>query len=208
MVDRASSTKEDRVTGWAWWYPVLAVVAVAVGVYFAVQGAARRGADRVTCWSHTLMAAGMAAMFSPWPNLIPTLAGILVFTVLAVWFAAARLRSGPGGTGEATHVAVGAAAMVVMYLGMSSPSSTAEAATGHAGHVAAVQGSSSLLTVAVGLALTGYFAWHAWETTSGTRRADPVGGPGGTATVSRVRTETAAHVVLDVLMAVMFLSML
>ena len=62
--------------------------------------------------------------------------------------------------------------MVVMYLGMSSPSSTAEAATGHAGHVAAVQGSSSLLTVAVGLALTGYFAWHAWETTSGTRRAD------------------------------------
>jgi hypothetical protein len=71
-----------------------------------------------------------------------------------------------------------------------------------------VQGSSSLLTVAVGLALTGYFAWHAWETTSGTRRADRVGGPGGTATVSRVRTETAAHVVLDVLMAVMFLSML
>ena len=37
MVDRASSTKEDRVTGWAWWYPVLAVVAIAVGVYFAVQ---------------------------------------------------------------------------------------------------------------------------------------------------------------------------
>jgi hypothetical protein len=208
MVDRASSTKEDRVTGWAWWYPVLAVVAVAVGVYFAVQGAARRGADRATCWSHTLMAAGMAAMFSPWPDLIPTLAGTLVFTVLGAWFAAVRLRQGPDGTGEATHVAVGAAAMVVMYLGMLSPSSTAEAATGHAGHVTAVQGSSSLLTVAVGLALTGYFAWHAWETTSGTRRADPAGGRGGTATVSRVRTETAAHVVLDVLMAVMFLSML
>jgi hypothetical protein len=208
MVDRASSTKEDRVTGWAWWYPVLAVVAVAVGVYFAVQGAARRGADRVTCWSHALMAAGMAAMFSPWPNLVPALAGALVFTVLGAWFAAVRLRQGPDGTGEATHIAVGAAAMVVMYLGMSSPPSTAEAATGHAGHLAAQPGSSSLLTVAVGLALTGYFAWHAWETTSGTRRADPVGGPGGTATASRVRTETAAHVVLDVLMAVMFLSML
>ena len=67
---------------------------------------------------------------------------------------------------------------------------------------------SSLLTVVVGLVLTGYFAWHAWEAGSGRRRAEPVDGPGGTLVSTRVRTETAAHVVLDVLMAVMFLSML
>jgi hypothetical protein len=196
------------VTEWAWWYPVLAVVAVAVGISFVARGASCRGAaSRAVCWAHAVMASAMAVMFSPWPSLVPDLAGIVAFTLIAAWFVAHRLRTGPDG-GEAAHVAVGSAAMVVMYLGKSSQASTAEAPAGHAGHLAAASGPSSLLPVVVGLALTGYFAWHAWESTSRPRQAAPADGPGGTATLSRVRTETAAHVALDVLMAVMFLGML
>ena len=198
------------MTDWA--YPALAVVAVGVGLYFLVRGATCDGAGRATCWAHALMAAGMAAMFSPWQGLIPAPAGAVVFTVVAAWFAAERLRGGgTGAADEATHVAVGSAAMVVMYLGMPEHPSTAEGPAGHADHLSAAStGLSSLLTVVVGLILTGYFAWHAWEITSGRRRARTAEAEsaGGTAVLTGVRTETAAHVVLDVLMAVMFLSML
>jgi hypothetical protein len=114
---------------------------------------------------------------------------------------AVRLRRG---TRAAGHVAVGCAAMVVMYLAM--PEQPGSPTAGHASHLTASAGTAGLLTVALGLALTGYFAWHAWETTSRTR--ETTDGRGGTAVLPRVRTDTAAHVVLDALMAVMFFSAL
>jgi hypothetical protein len=200
--------ERDDVISWAWWYPVLAVVALVIAIYFVVRGATCSTGGRAICWAHALMAAGMATMFTPWSSAVPASAGAVAFTVVGAWFAADRLRRGADAADEATHVAVGSAAMVVMYLGMPSHSEPAQVGTGHAGHLAAAAGTSSLLTVAVGLALTGYFAWHAWDTSAGPRRAEPVDGPGGTLVLTRVRTETAAHVVLDVLMAVMFLSML
>jgi hypothetical protein len=195
------------VTGWAWWFPALAVVAGAAAGYFAVRSVTCRGAGRAVCGAHALMGAGMAAMFWSWVRPVPATAGALVFAVLGAWFAARRLRGG-NGAGAAGHVAVGCAAMVVMYLGISvqSPSAGTTGNAGHAGHLAAFPGTAGLLTVVVGLALTGYFAWHAWETTSRTR--ETTAGRGGTAVLPRVRTDTTAHVVLDALMAVMFFSAL
>jgi hypothetical protein len=192
------------VTGWAWWFPALAVVAGAAAGYFAVRSVTCRSAGRAVCGAHALMGAGMAAMFWPWVRPVPATAGALVFAVLGAWFAASRLRGG-NGAGGAGHVAVGCAAMVVMYLGISVQSPSAGNA-GHAGHLAASPGTAGLLTVVVGLALTGYFAWHAWETTGRKGRGPSAGG--GTAVLVRPRLETAAHLVLDVLMAVMFLGAL
>ncbi len=111
------------------------------------------------------MAIAMAAMFAPRVDPVPAPVGAVVFAVLGAWFAAARLRGGAGAAGEPTHVAVGCAAMVVMYLGTPAAGHGTGTA-GHAGHAAAATGGAGLLPVALGLALTGYFAWHAWATTT------------------------------------------
>ena len=190
--------------GWAWWNPILALLAVGVGGYFAVRGAVARGTERVACWTHGLMAIAMAGMFWPAADPVPAPVGAVVFAVLAAWFAAARLRQGAGAAGEPLHLAVGCAAMVVMYLGLHGGGHGGGAA-GHAGHHGAAAGSAGLLTVAVGLVLTAYFAWHAWA--AGSASSVPAGQV-RTAVRDRVRIEAAAHVTLDVLMAVMFVGAL
>jgi hypothetical protein len=207
--------------GWAWFNPVLALAAIGVGGYFALRGARGRPEDRATCWTHGLMALAMAPMFWPWGDPVPAHVGAVVFAVIGVWFVAARLRRGPGAPGDPTHVAVGCGAMVVMYLGMSTEHGTGTAGqAGHAGHAAAATGSTGLLLVALGLALTGYFAWHAWSTAAATDPAPPGAAPSAagtttavagrprTAVRARMRIETAAHIVLDALMAIMFLGAL
>ena len=193
--------------GWSWWNPVLALAGVAIAGYFAARGAVERKEHRAACWTHALMAIAMAAMYAPRVDPVPAPVGVVVFAVLGAWFGAARLRGGAGAAGEPTHVAVGCAAMVVMYLGMPAADHGTGTA-GHAGHAAAATGGTGLLAVALGLALTGYFAWHAWATTTDVGRRNPDAGHGRTAVLTRARTEPAAHLALDVLMAVMFLSAL
>ena len=201
--------------GWTWLNPVLALAAIGIGGYFAVRGARGRPQDRLTCWTHGLMALAMAPMFWPWGDPVPPAAGAVVFAVIGAWFAAARLRQGPGAPGDPIHVAVGCGAMVVMYLGMPAEHSSGTAGhAGHAGHAAMGTGAGSLLLVAVGLALTGYFAWHAWSTAAPADAPQPGVAPSAPETTTavaarpRITLETAAHIVLDALMAVMFLGYL
>jgi hypothetical protein len=61
--------------------------------------------------------------------------------------------------------------------------------------------------VALALVLAGYFVWHAWETASAERPSGPAARL-RTGVLSGTRTLTAAHVVLDGLMAAMFLDAL
>ena len=193
--------------GWNWWNPVLALAAVAVVGFFVARGVAGRGGHRAACWTHALMAIAMAGMFSPRVDPVPAPVGAAVFAVLGAWFAAVRLRDGAEAADEPAHIAVGSAAMVVMYLEMPAAGHGTGAA-GHAGHAAAATGSAGLLLVALGVALAGYFVWHAWATAARDRQGNPDAGWGRTAVSTRARPETAAHVVLDALMAVMFLSAL
>ena len=106
--------------------------------------------------------------------------------MLGAWPAAARLRGGAGAAGEPTHVTVGCAAIVVMSLGTPA-AGPGTGAAGHAGHAAAATGGTGLLTVALGLALTGYFAWHAWATTTDVGRQNPDAGHGRTVVLTRAR---------------------
>ena len=186
------------MTGWPG--PLLALVAVGAASWFVVEGLAERGPARVTCAAHALMAVAMVGMFWAPVDVVAAPVGAVLFAVVGAWFAADRLRRGPGGPDDAAHVALGCAAMVVMYL-------ATPAAGGHAGHAAharhaAAPGSAGLFGTAVGLVFAGYFAWHAWLIAA-PRPAQP--GPGGVAVVARPRTGVVAHVVLDVLMAAMFL---
>ena len=158
--------------------------------------------------------------FGQWSENIARYMGTAKFivymtVVIGAWFAAARLRQGPGAPGDPIHVAVGCGAMVVMYLGMPAEHSSGTAGhAGHAGHAAMGTGAGSLLLVAVGLALTGYFAWHAWSTAAPADAPQPGVAPSAPETTTavaarpRITLETAAHIVLDALMAVMFLGYL
>jgi hypothetical protein len=184
------------VTGWLG--PLLALAAVGAASWFVVEGLAERGPARVTCAAHALMAVAMVGMFWAPVDVVAAPVGAALFAVVGAWFAADRLRRGPGGPDDSAHVVIGCAAMVVMYL-------ATPAAGGHAGHAGhgAAPGSAGLLTAAVGLLFAGYFAWHAWLVAAPPRPAPP--GPGGVAVVARPRNGVAAHLALDVLMAAMFL---
>ena len=191
-----------------WWYPGLAAVALGVAAIFAAQAVARQ--DRTASAAHALMAAAMAGMFWPAVNPLPAYAGAVAFVLVGVWFATVRLRSGVRGVDEPTHLAVGSAAMVVMYLGMHTASHAEGGGhAGHGGHAGTVS-AGWLPAVVLGLAFAGYFVWHAWEIVAAPRPAEPAAEPTAARTpvLAGRRPRTAAHLVADGLMAVMFLGAL
>lgn len=195
-----------------WWYPGLAVVALGAAGVLVVRCLAGRAlgeGERSASAVHAFMAAAMAGMFWPAVDVLPAAAGALAFGLIAAWFAAVRLRQGGRGVDEPTHLAIGSAAMVVMYLGMHAvaPATDGGGHAAHGGHAGSV-GAGWLPTVALALVLAGYFVWHAWETASATRPPAPAARHRRTPVLSRTRTLVAAHVVLDGLMATMFLGAL
>ncbi len=201
--------------GSTWVNALLAVISLGTGVIFLLA-AARRPNERLGCLAHALMGFGMAGMFSPWGDPVPPVAGALVFVVIAAWFGAQLLRTGRVGLTESTHLVVGPAAMVLMYLTMGSmsagPADTTMADPAHVGHTMAMGGAGGSPGLsAVALGLMGYFVWYAWILSGRLRRpAPPAAGGSAVAVSTHTRVTTVqivvgAHVVMCVLMAVMFL---
>ncbi|MBN9098594.1 MULTISPECIES: DUF5134 domain-containing protein [unclassified Pseudonocardia] len=199
--------------GSTWVNALLAGIGLGAGAVFLLA-AARRPAQRPGCLAHALMGLGMAGMFSPWGDPVPPVAGALVFVVVAAWFAAALLRTGRVGLTESTHLVVGPAAMVLMYLVPMghAPTDTTVVDPAHAGHTMTMGGGGgSPWLSAVALGLTGYFVWYAWILAGRLRPAAPTASGGGTVAVAApalatgTRIVVGAHVVMCGLMAVMFL---
>lgn len=198
--------------GSTWVNALLAVIALGTGVVFLLA-AGRRPAEHLGCLAHALMGFGMAGMFSPWGDPVPPAVGAVVFVVVAAWFAAKLLRNGRLGLTESTHLVVGPAAMVLMYLTPMNhrPTDAAMVDPAHAGHTMAMGGAGgSPLLSAVALGLMGYFVWYAWILAGRLRRPAPIAPGGGAVAVSTragtlTRVVVGAHVVMCVLMAVMFL---
>lgn len=191
--------------GSTWVNALLAGTGLGTGLIFLLA-AARRPAAHLGCLAHALMGFGMAGMFSPWGDPVPPAAGAAVFAVLTAWFGARLVRTGRLGLTESTHLVLGPAAMVLMYLspmGHRAPDATEPA---QAGHAMAMGGGGSPWLSALALGLMGYFVWYAW-TLAGRLRVPPEPGVGPVAVATRPFTQVVvgAHVVMCVLMAVMFL---
>jgi hypothetical protein len=205
----------------------LAVVCLAAGLLHLIRLAVLRR-DVVGEVSYTAMGLGMAAMFSPLGDPVPTAVWCAVFVLAATWFAVRVLRGDAAG-GEAAHHVVGSGAMLFMLVAGNSEG----ALGGHAAHGA---GPDSALAGAVGLVsatamlLAGYFAWHALRCADRCRTTtcpDPHpavsvqdgrdGRDGPDAAVARrapafsvcaPQTAAVSHVVLAVAMTAMLLRML
>ncbi|WP_214406506.1 DUF5134 domain-containing protein [Pseudonocardia lacus] len=165
--------------------------------------------------SHATMAVGMAAMFSPLGDPLPTPVWTVAFVLCGAWFAAVALRTRSFG-GDAGHHVVGSAAMLFMLStghNHTDPGTGADAA-GHAAHHGAT-GGVGLVSVAA-ILLAGYFAWQALRCSDHLRvRAEPdAPASGGAALALRTgvlrsaRTAAVAHVVMAVAMTVMLLAMI
>jgi hypothetical protein len=195
--------EEDQVLDSVWSAAAPAALGLVAAAVFAA--AARRSGDRSVPAAHALMGVAMAGMFSPWGDPVPPVAGIVVFGLVAAWFAAVRLNQGGSGVDVATHTAIAAAAMVLMYL-WHQPGGEPVAAggSGHAHHGGGATGSAGALVVVASLLLGAYFVWHAWMC------AGEVGDAAtpGSAVRVRPRVETAAHPLMSALMAIMFLGAL
>ena len=206
----------SAATGAALLATLLSLAVAATSLVLAV----RRVGDRVASLTHAAMGVGMAGMFAPWGDPVPAWLGTATFTVLGAWFAASALR---GARGAAVHLAISAAAMVLMYLTHHGAPAGATAAGGHAGHHSG-GGAAGTAVLPVALLLAGYFAWHAWTCVDRARTSRPTPpGPtppgatpqdavvdaadaaGATAVRSRVGVEPLAHATMSVLMAAMFL---
>jgi hypothetical protein len=193
--------EEDQVLDSVWSAAALAALSLVAAAVFAA--AARRPGDRSVPAAHGLMGVAMAGMFSPWGDPVPPAAGVVVFGLVAAWFAAVRLNRGGSGVDAATHTAIAAAAMVLMYL-WHQPGAEPVAAggSGHAHHGGGATGSAGVLVVVASLLLGAYFVWHAWMCARDVEDA-----PGSAVRVRR-RVEAAAHPLMSALMAVMFLGAL
>jgi hypothetical protein len=198
--------------GSPWWDGALAALCVGAGLLFVVDVVLRVG-DRMAQLAHAVISLAMAGMFWPGGDPVPAGAGVVIFAVLGSWFAAVRLRRGRSAAGGATHLAIGSAAMTLMYLGQGHGGSNA--AGGHAGHGAVAQTvePSNPALVALALLLTGYFAWHTWACIGLLNQRHAAAGPaaGGSGVLTRERlavdAEAIAHIVMSALMAIMFLGM-
>lgn len=213
-----------------WMSGGLALACLAVGLLHLVRLAVRRR-DVAGELSHAAMGLGMAAMFSPLVDPVPTWVWTAVFTLCATWFAAAVLRS-RSLRGDDPHHVLGSGAMLFM-LAAGHGAATAEGGA-HAGHAAHGGGAAGALGPAsvVALVLTAYFAWYALRcahrcrgpeaagpaaSTASTASVRPVesAGPGAAAVAVRVpswslhapQLAAAAHLVMAVAMAVMLLGM-
>ena len=130
---------------------------------------------------------------------MPAAVGVLTFAAIAGWFAARVLRRQPP-VAQAGHVVVASVAMVLMYVTQHGAALGGRAGGGHGSRRrirrACGRRYGSPVAMALALALTGYFVWHAWD--SGVRRWSA-------ARPSTMWSVPAAHVVLSGLMAVMCL---
>ena len=172
------------------WSGSLALLSLCAGAVL-VAAALAHPDERPAQLAHGVMGLAMGGMFSPLGDPVPAAVGILTFAAIAGWFAVRVLRRQPP-VAQAGHVVVASVAMVLMYVTQHGGGSGG----GHGDHAAAsagpaVDGTESPVAMALALALTGYFVWHAWD--SGIRRW------------STVWSVPAAHVVLSGLMAVMCL---
>jgi hypothetical protein len=202
---------------------VLAVVCLAAGLLHLLRLAVLRR-DVVGDVSYAAMGLGMAAMFSPLGDPVPTAVWHAVFVLAAAWFAV-RLLRGNGAGGEAAHHVVGSAAMLFMLLAGTSE----RALPGHPAHGAAADGAVAGavgLVSATAMLFAGYFAWHALRWADRCRTTCPQAHPavsvqdgrdGPNAAVALwaralsvcgPQTAAVSHVVLAVAMTAMLLRML
>jgi hypothetical protein len=214
---------------WVQW--IFSVSCLAIGGYYATVLITRRGDLREGSgkWggagyelSHLGMALGMAAMFSPIGDPLPRLMWLLVFGMLAAWFASRTLREGLRPDDTAQHL-VANLAMLFMVLAMGGHTvtvGTAGAHAGHEGHAAGGADGSGLIEGPVGTVLSvllaGYFAVHAVRALRRLVTASrpdvlpgaPAAGGAGAVTAVRgraqSRVEAATHVVMSLSMTVMF----
>jgi hypothetical protein len=189
----------------------LAVVCLAAGLVHVLRLVVLRR-DVLGEISYAAMGLGMAAMFSPLGNPLPTAAWSAVFGVCAGWFAVRVLR-GAGLRGEASHHVVCGGAMLFM-LAVGHP---AGALGGHAAHgsTGAVGGAVALVS-ATAMLLAGYFAWHALRCVDRTHPPREPSAGSDTAVALRAptlspyapRTASMAHLAVATSMTAMLLGML
>ncbi|MFC4944006.1 DUF5134 domain-containing protein [Pseudonocardia sp. GCM10023141] len=199
----------------------LAVCCLALGVMHLLRLAVRR-VDMIGEGSHAAMCIGMAAMFSPLPDPVPTPVWIVIFVACLGWFGAVAIRGRSLG-GEPGHHVVGSAAMLFMLL--SGHAGAAGHASGNAGHGGGVGGFTATSIIAIVAA--GYFAWHGLRCADRLRMchaqaepvdtvqvragSDSVAALGGSVlalpAVTRPQTAAVAHIVMAVAMTVMLLGM-
>lgn len=218
VYSRGTARRRDGVItiGSTWWNGLLVLVSIAVCVAFTVRALAV-APERPACGAHALMGLAMAGMFWPSGDPTPAVTGSLVFAVIGSWFAASWLRSESKRIDGPAHVAVGSAAMVLMYLAHGGAAADGAGHSGHALHGGGADpaGGPGALLAAAGLLLTGYFVWHAWEvlargTTPADERTRSAAAPDAANSLQLrerivVRAQPVAHVAMSLLMAVMFL---
>jgi hypothetical protein len=189
--------------GSTWVNALLSAISLGTAGVFVIA-ATRRPAGRPSCLAHALMGIGMAGMFSPWGDPVPTVVGALGFTVVAAGFGARLLRSGRQACIDSAHLVVGPLAMVFMYVAMGPTTEPM-----HVGHAMAMSGRSWWIS-ATALGLMGYFVWYAWTLIGRLRGPAPAVSGNGAVAVSTPAVTLAgivvgAHVMMCTLMAVMFL---
>ncbi|GAA2899883.1 hypothetical protein GCM10010472_67620 [Pseudonocardia halophobica] len=141
----------------AWFDAGVSAVLVGVGLLHVVRlvTARRDGRPAAGELAHVAMALGMASMFSPTLDPLPSVAWSVLFGLSAAWFTAAALRDGPAADDAAHHVVCGLAMLFMLVL---SPHGGQVPSAGHSGH-GAVAG-VPIWVSGVSLLLVGYFAWH------------------------------------------------
>lgn len=134
--------------------------------------------------SHAAMGVGMAAMFSPVGDPVPSPVWIALFALCGAWAGAAALRTPAGPLrSEAVHHVVGGGAMVFML------------SVGH--------GDAPAPASVAAIVLAGYFGWHVLRCSDRFGAAPAV----VAAAVRSARVAAGAHAALAAAMAVMLLGM-
>lgn len=180
---------------------VLAMVSLGLGVLHLLRVATARRDGRSVLGeaSHAAMGLGMAAMFSPFGDPLPSVVWLAVFASTATWFGLRWLRAGPRADDAAHHVVGGVAMLLMLALG---------------GHEHTHAGSAWVSLVAVVLA--GYFGWHVLRCSdrfvAARRSPVPAGhagcpAPGAGAGLRSPHVGALAHLVMAASMGVMFLGM-
>jgi hypothetical protein len=189
-----------------WFDSGVSVVLVCLGLLHLLRVPAARPDGRPAPGeaAHAAMALGMAAMFWPAADPLPTAAWSVFFGLVAAWFTSVALRRGPAAD-DAGHHVLCALAMLYMF----SVEGAAAGGGEHAPHVAPdAQVGAVAWTSILSIALIGYFALHGmrcadrWGAVATTRRDSLLG------FLRAPRTGAAAQLITTSAMAAMLLVML
>lgn len=155
--------------------------------------------------SHAVMGVGMAAMFVPALDPVSRPVWVVIFLLVGAWFGAAALRAGSL-LGDASHLTVGAVAMLFMLVGHphGTTGSDSPVDPGHADHAGAAAGVPGLLLTVVALGLAVWFIADVVRRLVG---PDDTGSPVTTSVVAHRVARLAAPLVMSAAMAVMLLGM-